>query len=486
MPLDASYDQLMRLLSARGLEWFRQRVMDLPDPLPADHPDIAALALAGRMAPVLSGLRGHVSPLEDIVTRRLGLPLILAASARTLEGDSCPRLAGVVLAGGLLAADQPLWRLAMAALADDMSGAPADRLAAGARADEALVAEAEAVICCHGPVDAAGIDRLSGVLMQLYAFGAARPQFSHPRIYGTAFARLLRCADWAGREGSIIAMAQTAYCLRLIDADHDIAPLIAEIIANQRPDGSFPAEASHCARDQDLLAGAWPTLMALAALNLAAWKRWRGPRPDAGRERPFSSCRDHVAAALAPQFAVWAQDATPAMRLTLAAVLTRASGENWFLRMGLRRVAPSRAQLIGLSARLFGDPYAARHARQALNLQRHWPHDLEQGSPGDALRWLRGAPVALRLQGPFAPPDADSVGAGGCEAFDRSCQAALAGYPAAISPAWRASARHHARLAIAAMDAPARLSPAEALEHLHRLCLIAHIVEGDSAMAAAA
>lgn len=505
MPLDASYDQLMRLLSARGLEWLRQRVMDLPDPLPPDHPDMAALALAAQVAPVLSGLRGHPSPLEDIVARRLATPLVLTAAGRFLDSRSADD-AGLVLAGRLIAPDQPLWRLAMSALADDPQATPADRLAAGAGRDPSAMAEAEALLTSQDPTiqpdalddgpavaakQAEAINRMAWLLMQLYGFGASRPKFSHPRVYGTVFTRLLDCADWARRHGSITAMAQCAYCLRLIDPDHDIAPLIAEIIANQRPDGSFPAQAGNSSRDQDLATGAMPTLMALAALNLAAWGRWRGPRPDTARDRPFGACRDLFTAAMLPRFEGWASKASPALRLDLAAALSRATGENWFLRFGLNGTAPSRAQLSRLARRLFGDAYAARHARRTLRLDRHWPHDLEQtADSGPALRWLRGAPVALHQHGPFAlldqPLGKDTPEAGHVTGFDQHCQQALAHHPALASPGWRAAARHHARQALAVIEDGRSLTASEALAHLDRLCVIAQLTEGGASVAAAA
>lgn len=71
MTLDTSYDQMMHILSARGLEWVRRHVDALPDPLPAGHDAVAPLSQAARLAPVCSGLRGSVSPLEIFVRRRL-------------------------------------------------------------------------------------------------------------------------------------------------------------------------------------------------------------------------------------------------------------------------------------------------------------------------------------------------------------------------------------------------------------------------------
>lgn len=493
MPLDATYDQLMRLLSARGLEWFRQRVGDLPDPLPSDHSALPALAAAGRIAPALSGLRGHMSPLEEIVRRRLSFSLVLEASERLLDEAHDDDTAALVLAGYPTGAQEAaLWQLAMSALADTPEAALVDRIAAAGRPCRAMLAEVEGIICAPMPSETITEDRIDGfarLVMQLYGFGATRPQFSHARIYGEVFTRLLRLADWAQRRGAVTAMAQTAFCLRLIDPDHDISPLIAEIISCQRPDGSFPCRAGHSTRDQELADGAWPTLMALAALNIAAWRRWRGPRPQIGHDRPLTNCRDHFAAALAPRAEGWAARLTATRRLELAAGMSRATGENWFARLQLRRIAPGRDQLLTLARQVFGDAYAARHARQTLDLDRHWPDEHEQGGDARAFRWLRGAAVAF----PAATASCDELTSGelaergAARGFDQLCREALDRPQAASARCWRAAARRHAREALRALDrpgAPVKLS--EALAHLDRLCLMAQLFEGEHALAAAA
>ena len=69
--MDGSLNQLMRLLANRGTEWLRQKILELPLDCPINHPDIGLLAKAGRIAPILTGLRGRISPLEVIVQRRL-------------------------------------------------------------------------------------------------------------------------------------------------------------------------------------------------------------------------------------------------------------------------------------------------------------------------------------------------------------------------------------------------------------------------------
>ncbi len=146
--MDGSWDQLMRLLSNRGLEWLRQRIMALPDPCPLDHPDIGALALVGQIAPVLSGLRGRISPIEVIVLRRLTPDLVRQGALRVLDGARDDALVRLTLAGGLVAQMDPLWQLACEALADDPALPLPHRLALSD--DPVLLAQAEAVLN-HAP-----------------------------------------------------------------------------------------------------------------------------------------------------------------------------------------------------------------------------------------------------------------------------------------------------------------------------------------------
>lgn len=509
----------MRLLSARALEWFRQHVTDLPEDLAPGHPDLPALAAAARIAPVLSGLRGHMSPLEDIVRRRLTPAMVLAASARLLDGKADRPTVALVLAGPASGSEgSGLWQLAMSALseahgaaaADGPAGAGAsgagagwaalaDRIAAAGRADAAMLALAEAAIVAPIPeetITEARIDGFARLIMQLYGFGASRPQFSHARLYGDVFTRFLRFADWSHRKGAVTAMAQSAFCLRLIDPDHDIAALISEIISNQRPDGSFPLRASHSTRDQGLSEGAWPTLMALAALNMATWRRWRAARPRIDHDRPFTACRDQFASAFAPLAEEWGGRSSAATRLVLASAMSRATGENWFLRLGLQRVAPGRSQLRGLARQLYGDPYAARHARLTLDLQRHWPHDLEQGDEARALRWLRGAavtlPAAAGLPGCMSGEDDGFFDLAGLNMTgqiitDRCLPGELSPDHRAPAPALRDAARRHASRALLALERVERpLTLTEAVSHLDRLCRSVHLFEGEPRLVAAA
>lgn len=486
MPLDTTYQQLMRVLSARALEWLRQQIVDLPDPLPADHPALPALAQAARIAPVLSGFRGHMSPLEDIAARRLSAAIVNGAAQRVLTGKPDPLTTDIVMAGGLVAMNEPLWHLACERLAADGSLTLADHIALSV--PDRVPPEAEALLSSPIPDEAvtpARIDDFAMLLMQVYRHGAIRPRFSHARIFGAAFANAMRFADWARRKRQVTAMAQMGFCLRLIDPDHDIGDLTAEVIGSQRPDGSFPVQGGFSTRDQDLSTGTQSTLMVLLMLHMAAFHRWRRPVVQPCSGRPLSASRDRFAAAVAPMVADWARAAPRCQAIDLAAAMTRATGQNWFHTCGLERVAPDTGQLQRLADRMFGDAHGARHARASLNLVRHWPDGCEHDP---AMRWLRRAPVTLAPCWPegLQAEWIDAAASKDRDGFDRCCRQAARCRPGLAGADLRAAAGHYACLALAAADHPGTLGAAEAADHLHRLCLIASLFEGDSALSAAA
>ncbi|MDB6177610.1 hypothetical protein PAF17_08790 [Paracoccus sp. Z330] len=488
MPFDASYEQLMRLLATRGLEWLRQQVLALPDPVPDDHPSVAQLALMSRIAPVLSGLRGHVSPLEDIVSRRLTSQLVQRAANRYLSGDTDRATVSCVLGGRIVAGDDPIWQLAVHAIAAGSGASPVDRLAAGATADGALLATIEADLCHPIPNETltdAKIDSFAFQVMQLYQFGATRPKFSNPRVYGNVFTKLVASGEWAMRNGRLTSMCQIAYCLRLIDPDHDISDLIADIISHQRPDGSFPRSSGYSTQDQDLATGTWPTLMALAVLNFTAWQKWRGPRPDHSTIRPFTTSRNSYAAAIAPLGKEWAAKANTGLRLKLACGLTRATGENWFSRLGLKGLAPNRTQILSIATQLFGDVFAARNARDTLQLHRHWPADLEAGEDAAILRWLRGAPVML-AQDDRQPAQCPTRSTVGDDDFDRMCLSHAKLATTIPDAALKAEGLRHAWQALVLMEQDDGPHLHDAIDQLERLNRLVQIFESEAPLSAAA
>ncbi|WCR12298.1 hypothetical protein JHW45_08305 [Paracoccus stylophorae] len=480
MSCDASYERLMRLLSARGLEFLRQRIMDLPDPVPTGHDAVEALAQTARLAPVLSGLRGHRSPLEDIVRRRLSGQIIGDAADAVLTGRATGSQRRLVLAGGLVAGDDPLWRMAMLTLAEDGDLPIADRLAAGTH-DPDVLGAAERLVATPVPaeaVNAARIDRFAGVLAQLYRLGAGRPRFADARSYGAAHANAMRFADWARRRKHVTAMAQMAFCLRLIDPGHDLSDLMSEMIGSQRPDGSFPAHAGFSTRDQRLEEAVKPTLVALAALHIVGWRGYSGVRaamPDRP-DRPLHRCRTLFAAAIRDRIEDWCAEYPLNDVLRIVAAMTRATGENWFMRCGLQGVAPAEDAVRVLAAEIFGDAHAASQARSTLVLTA-----LPAAWRGDAqLRWLRGAAVVLKPPGPtmrqFPARTGDAAG------FDAVCVDLLQCQPVAPDPDLRQAARRHARDAMMASRRPDDLTLTAAAAYLGRLSRMAQLFEPDTEM----
>lgn len=471
--MDGSWDQLMRLLSNRGLEWLRQRIMALPDPCPLDHPDIGALALVGQIAPVLSGLRGRISPIEVIVLRRLTPDLVRQGALRVLDGARDDALVRLTLAGGLVAQTDPLWQLACEALADDPALPLPHRLALSD--DPVLLAQAEAVVTMPpASITPDHVAQVAQLLMQLYHHGARRPRLSHPRAYTLIFDHLRMLATWAQGAGCTGSVARIAFCLRLLDDDHPVADMLSDLIQVQRPDGSFPVRLGFATADQTFADAVQPTVHVAMALHMAAWKRWRGPAPVWLQPHPVQATARQLADRIA------AMDIPKAQALHAATSLTRATGENWFARLSpARHAVPD--DLTRLGRICFRDAVAARHLRAWLGLTRHG--DRPSGLDGPEAAWLTGRIVAI------ATPLPDAV----MRLWDR---AALAGDVAAFTDCARI-AQHHAdgpaspavramtrRLCVEALTQDAPLP--RMLVSLDRLTLLSRLFEPEAKAAAAA
>lgn len=471
--MDGSLDQLLRLLSNRGLEWLRRHIMAMPDPMPLDHPDLGALAMVGQVAPVLTGLRGRISPIEVIVTRRLTADLVRAGAVRVLEGARDDALVRLMLAGGLVARDEPLWQLACDALADDPALPLAQRLALSD--DPSLSARAEAVLTA--PPDHPSAEDVAircEVLMQLCHHGARRPRLSGPRVFAVVFDNLRTLSLWAQKRGCTASVARLAFCLRLLDPDHPVADMMADMMQAQRPDGSFPARLGFGTVDQALSDAVVPTLTVAMALHLGAWRRWRGAAPEWLQPRPLHGAlrglADQIAMRPVPaDLALWA-----------ATSLTRAQGRDWFARLDApRHAGPDR--LAHLARLCFRDAVAAHHLRGWLRIGRGPGADPDPAATEAA--WLRGDPVTIRPAPPAALLALWQRAAMACDpvAFLACARIARHHADAPLTPPIRAMAR---RMAVAAMQ-PAT-DPAEALERLDRLTLLAQLLEPEMPAAAAA
>lgn len=245
-----AYTQLLTLIAARSQSWLRHQI-DLLDP---DDPACSLMADIAVTAQVCTGFRGTEAPLQTFLRKRLGTgPTIVLKPGRSTS----------IRAAGQ--GPEPL----------------ADRLARSGPSDPALLAEAEAFLRTPIPAERltdGDIDAYARVLISCYRFGAERPRFARARTYGDAFANCLRFADWAEQKGRLMPLAQMVFCLCLIDPDHDASAMLSDVIASQRPDGSFPPRMGFGTAEGKMEA-LQPTLSVLMALHAVVYRRWRNPRP---------------------------------------------------------------------------------------------------------------------------------------------------------------------------------------------------------------
>lgn len=267
MPHNPAYMQLLNLIMARSQQWLRHQVDQMPEQPRPDDPAFHSLAEIAHVASVCSGLRGTEAPLATFVRSRVtaGFLTDLAQDCRVGPATALFQFLPVQT----IDANRP----------GDIS--LIDRLAIVGPSDPQILAEAEAYLC--RPVPAAWIsddivEAYAYVLALSYRFGAERPRFAKVRSYGTAFSTCLKLAEWAQQERRLLPLAQMCFCLRLIDPDHDLAPMLSDIIASQRPDGSFPDRIGYGTTEQDS-AALRPTLATLTALHMAVHGRWRSPVP---------------------------------------------------------------------------------------------------------------------------------------------------------------------------------------------------------------
>lgn len=273
MPQNPAYNQLLTLINARSQQWLRHRIELWPLLTSPDDSHLADLAGVAVAAHICTGLRGSPAPLQTFIKSRFTPEFTRTfIHSLALQSSEGPR-PGSALLGILPQAD---------IAAADLAGlSPIERLALSGLTDGALMTWAEAILRRPVPEERLTeqvINSFAHVLTLSYRFGAERPRFASARTYGDAFANCLRFAAWAERKGNLISLAQMCYCLCLIDPDHDVAPLLADLISSQRPDGSFPARIGFGTADQGQ-AALRPTLAALVALHMAVHRRWHNPRP---------------------------------------------------------------------------------------------------------------------------------------------------------------------------------------------------------------
>ena len=493
MAFDAPYDHLLRLLANRGLAWLRDQIKALPDPLSHHDPALYPLAMAARLVPVLSGLRGMDSPLSEIVAHRLD-PGLAGRAARLIwqrgadPNRLAPLLAGLRVAGQ----DQPLWQLAMRQLCLGPPADLAEQLALSPSPDPALIARAEELLARPFVVkqpDAAHIDRFYHVLTTLYIFGATRPGL-RPQIFGQAFENCQKFAQWAVGARNLTAIAQMITCIRLIDPDHDVSDLLSEVIAYQRPDGSFPAKCGWSDQPQGFGQAIGSTLAVIAALHLLIYRRWRQPAPAPMAAHPIGACRDRVGAHILPQLPRL-RTMSLSRRLLAAGTITRAIGCNGFALLGLQGHTPDRSELRRLSLHLAGFPQAIEQARRNLVLQPGM-RDLQAanvaGPLANALAQMQPGSQAVQPASDWDKlPETDDP-----SQFLRCCRSVLlqgqgrAGRDGALLRDRAPMALYLAQREYRAFLARPRASLSEILGRLDRLSLLARLFEGEATQTAAA
>lgn len=468
-------EQLAQLVSARAMDWLQRHILALPEPCGTGHPGLSGLATAARVAPILTGFRGRISPLEVIVRRRVSDDMIRQAARRYLDGARDYATLQLFQAGHFIIPHDPLWQLACRSMVDDGGIPLARRLSVGSKESLACVAEI-ALTRFYRDLNCDEITAYAQIVVQSFEFGTALPPLSDKRSTTRIYDTLRQMAEWAMQEGCTTSVAWTAFCLRLVNPDHDITKAIAKLMQFQRADGSFPLRLVACDKPQEFAEAAHPTLLALMALHSALYRRWRGPRPASVQGRPLHAIARNMAEKAAGQLG------HNQPTLEQAVVLSRATGRDWIARLGLSHRILSPRQSIRLAGLCFRDPISARQLRNRISLHEiPGLNDIGQAE----VRWLEGKPIVI------SDPLPDAL-------LATWKRAASADDTAAFLHCTRLAAHFHAgplpgaihqmahRLAFAATDVGPDATLEERMTHLERLNLMAQIFEPDEQLAAVA
>lgn len=374
--MEQGLEQVMRLVGHRAVEWMRQHVMALPEPLPAAHPDLGALAQAAVAGSVLGALTGRPSPVEVLARRRLSPDLLRRAALDHLAGLPAPP--ELILAAPLIAPRDPACALALADLADDPGRSPALRLLCGATPPP----EAETMLLAPLPpvIDRDCLSRRVGLLLALWRQAGGLPRLSSPLRHGDLLTALHDWASLARQMNDTQGLAQALCGLLLVDPQQDLAALLTRLLDLQGPDGGFPARLRRPDGPTPLAEGMGPTLSVLLAFQLTRPNRRLAPlsppvRPITGAMRALAAQME--GRLLAPPLDPWS-------RLLGDVLVMRATGRN---RLSGAPFMPGRARLARLASIVFGDPVAA------LVLRRHLGWRPVGPLPMPELAWLAGAPV---------------------------------------------------------------------------------------------
>jgi hypothetical protein len=272
MPQDYAYKQLLTLISARSQQWIRNQAELLPaDAVTDEH--IQSFSEIAVTAYICTSLRGHDAPVKTFIESRI-TPQFLSLFMDRFKKNGREAISGgytflrcIPLRDRQKLACQDLPLNALLALCDMPDQDLLDRVEAELRRPVPHEQTNERLIASYAEL-----------LALCYSFGNQRPRFSNPGVYGDAYANCLRFADWAQEKGRLLPLVQMIYCLFLIDPDFDAMPLLSDVIASQRPDGSLPERIGFGSADQDSRA-LRPTLGTLVALHMAIYGQRRSPGP---------------------------------------------------------------------------------------------------------------------------------------------------------------------------------------------------------------
>lgn len=272
MPQNHAYKQLLTLISARSQQWIRNQAELLPvDAVTDEH--IQSLSEIAVTAFICTSLRGHDVPVKTFIESRI-TPEFVGQFIGRFEEMGIGALSGGY---SFLRCISPDDRQKLAVRNLPLNA----MLALSDMPDQELLERVEAELRRPVPYEQTNeqlIESYAELLALCYSFGNQRPRFSNPGVYGDAYANCLRFADWAQEKGRLLPLVQMIYCLCLIDPDFDAMPLLSDVIASQRPDGSFPERIGFGSADQDGRA-LRPTLGTLVALHMVIYGQRRSPGP---------------------------------------------------------------------------------------------------------------------------------------------------------------------------------------------------------------
>lgn len=480
--MTSAMQPVLRLVAGRTIEWLRQQVMALPDPLPLDHPCLPAMTRIAAAAPVLSVLLGRPSPVEVLARRRLD-PAVLRDGARRALSGTHPPDASLILAGGLIAPHDAMWQLARQHLAEHPQTAPLVQLQLGmATAEDRLAVEDQVLSPLPRVIEPALLCARARLVCAMWLRPEWMRGLSRPAHASRILDQLALWADLATGLEDSAALAWAISGMRLIDPHGAQDRHLSRLIALQRPDGSFPRRLRPDDGTGDLAGDCNTILAVILALQLSVDMPRRMPPPNHVADAPLSAAMRQAGTALAARIA---QDppSDPGLRLLAAAALTRALSRDFFAGLAPDRISASARLRRRLAAVAFSDLTTAHQLRVRLA---PWPAPSAADDMAGRLHqdWLRGSSLAILPGLPEALASSWDQAAmrGDTARFLTAARAASIHELDRGPQVRRAAARRIAARALACCEDPATTLP-EALDALGQLVLLSMTCEAAPRMA---